>query len=68
MRKPLIVIGFVFLSVSVHAQPVVIHNGFITGEQYLRLADSARHNYVMGLIDGIFLAPMLGGSERRTSN
>ena len=66
--KSLIIIGFLVLSRGVYAQPVWIENGFLTGEQYLRLEQRARNTYVMGLIDGIFLAPLFGGSEQRTRN
>jgi Ssp1 endopeptidase immunity protein Rap1a len=65
--KSFIIIGFLLLSTEVYAQPVRIHNGAVTGEEYLRLEDRARQSYVMGLIDGIFLAPLLGGSEQRSS-
>jgi len=66
--KLLIVVGLIFLSLNVNAQPVRIHNGFISGEQYLRMEDRERQSYAMGLVDGIFLAPLLGGSEERTWN
>ena len=67
--KLLIVVGLVFLSLNVNAaQPVRIHNGFISGEEYLRMEDRERQSYVMGLVDGIFLAPLLDGSEERAWN
>jgi hypothetical protein len=66
--KSLIIIGLLLLSPTAEAQSVRIHNGFITGEQYLRMEDSDRRSYVMGLVDGIFLGPLLGGSQERSWN
>lgn len=49
------------------AEPVLVHNGFITGQKFLEFTEKERKVYVMGLVDGIFLAPLVGGSEKRTS-
>ncbi len=73
------IVGAVLLPLSVYAQTVTtvtIHKGFLTGEQYLHLTEGDQYHlealtrmyYAMGLIDGIILAPLLGGSERRTFN
>jgi len=40
--------------------PVAVPHGFLTGSGYLQLPDAARHGYGMGLLDGIFLSPILG--------
>jgi hypothetical protein len=65
--KLFIIMCLLVLSPRVHAQQAFIHNGFVTGEQYLRLQEGARLSYVKGLVDGIWLAPLFGGSERRIS-
>jgi hypothetical protein len=64
----LIIFALLLLSPDAYGQPVRVHNGFITGEQYLRLEARDRRRYVIGLIDGIFLAPLLDGSEERSWN
>jgi hypothetical protein len=66
--KSLIIIGLLLLSPDAYGQAVRVHNGFITGEQYLRMEAHDRRSYVMGLIDGIFLAPLIGGSQERSWN
>ena len=44
---------------------VVIHNGFITGQQFRDLPDVARKFYAAGIVDGVFLAPLFGASKPR---
>jgi hypothetical protein len=52
---------------SAQAQEVVIHNGFITGNDYRTMSQGARRTYVMGLIDGLFLAPFVGAPKRQVA-
>ena len=47
------------------AEGVWVPNAFMTGQQYLALSASQQGAYVMGLIDGIFVGPLFGASERR---
>ena len=39
---------------------VKLHRGTITTQEYLDMPQGARKVYVMGLMDGLFLAPMFG--------
>ncbi|MBI2360630.1 MAG: hypothetical protein HYY46_11745 [Deltaproteobacteria bacterium] len=56
------------LSVSAWAQePVAIHNGFVTGEQYLNMAELRQSAYAMGLVDGLFLGPFFEASKPKLS-
>ena len=43
--------------------PVTIHNGFLTGTEYLALPEEGRWFYAAGLVDGILLAPLLGAPQ-----
>ncbi len=45
------------------AQSVVIHNGFMTGLSYRELTLQAQSQYVSGVVDGMFLAPMFGAPK-----
>ena len=42
---------------------VTIHNGFLKSQAYLDLSPQSQHAYVMGLLDGWYMAPMFGGPE-----
>ncbi len=44
---------------------VVIKDGFITGQAFLNLSQVEQHGYVMGVIDGAFLAPFFGAPKER---
>lgn len=44
-------------------QVVTIKNGFHTGQTYQSLSYPQRVGYLSGLVDGMLLAPFLGGSE-----
>ena len=45
--------------------PVLVHNGFLTGEQFLKLSADARAKYAPGVIDGILLAPLFGAPKAK---
>ena len=49
------------------AESFLIHKGFITGQRFLELTESQQNAYAMGVLDGLFLSPFLGGSEKRTT-
>lgn len=46
---------------------IFIHNGYLSGEEYLRLDSAKRQMYAIGAVDGLFLAPLMGSSEKRSS-
>ena len=37
-------------------QPVLIHNGFMTGQQFRELPEPSRRSYAAGIVDGVLLA------------
>jgi hypothetical protein len=45
------------------AHTVQIHNGMGTGQDYLQMPEPERPAYVMGLVNGLFLAPLFGASR-----
>jgi hypothetical protein len=44
---------------------VRVHPGFITGEQYLKMPDTDKRSYVIGLTDGILLSPLFNSEGER---
>ena len=54
------------LSTSALAQDGVdIHNGFTTGEQFLRMSDPEKRAFSMGTVNGMLLAPLFGAPKER---
>lgn len=43
---------------------VKINNGYMTGNAYRDLPYNSKAAYVMGVVDGLLLAPFLGAEER----
>ena len=43
----------------------LIHNGFITAQQFMRASESMQRGYVMGYIDATFISPLLGSPKAR---
>lgn len=56
---------FVFsvLASTVSAEDIWVKEGFITGNEYLAFADVNKKRYAMGVLDGIFLAPLFGAPK-----
>lgn len=44
-------------------QPVLVHNGFITGQQFRDLPELRRRSYAAGIVDGALLAPLMGAPK-----
>jgi hypothetical protein len=45
---------------------VEIHNGFGTGQAYIKMDESEKRTYAMGAINGMLLAPLFGAPKDRT--
>ena len=67
VQNILLILVFVALSFSSFAKTVNIQNGFLTGNDYRGLDAISKNMYVTGLIDGMFLAPFYGASEKEVS-
>ena len=68
MRVTLLFIAIVALhATNACAQEagVRIKGGFITGNQYRGYANVLQRRYVMGVVDGLFLAPLLDAPKER---
>ncbi len=44
-------------------RPVSVHNGFITGNQYRGRPELLRRAYVMGVVDGLMLSPIMANND-----
>ena len=50
---------------SANDEGVLIRSGFVSGQQYLALAEEKQSAYAMGVVDGILLAPIFGAPKKR---
>ena len=66
MRTPLGIATVLLILAGLAAAqaPVNVHDGFFSGRQFLDLPQEVRFFYAPGLVDGIFLAPLLGAPEQ----
>ena len=55
--------GILWLSSSLLAADILVHNGFMTGNTYLSWSQTNQNTYVTGLVDGIFLAPLFNAPK-----
>ncbi len=51
--------------VSAAEQGVLIHNGFGTGQDYIKMSPSQKRVYAMGAVNGILLAPLFGAPKEK---
>lgn len=64
MRKVALALFLAAIPMMAASAPTVtIKNGFHTGQTYQTLSYAQRVGYMSGLVDGLLLAPFLGGSE-----
>lgn len=66
LEKVLMVLTLSILYTTiVHAsdQDVLIHNGFATGIDYVKMSKSEKRVYAMGVINGMLLAPFFGAPK-----
>lgn len=42
---------------------VIIHNGFCTGQDYIKMSESQKRAYAMGAINGMLIAPTFGAPK-----
>lgn len=57
-------VGAVALGQGSEPYNIEIHDGFYTGNEYVKLEKRDKTEYVMGLVDGLYLSPMFGAQKR----
>jgi hypothetical protein len=61
-------LGLLMVAIAVNglaAEPVLIQNGFGTGEEYLKMSPLEQRAYAMGIVNGMLLAPLFGAPKDR---
>jgi MFS-type transporter involved in bile tolerance (Atg22 family) len=52
---------FALLAISgLSQQGISVKNGFLTAEEFTHMNDQSQHDYAMGVVDGMLLAPLFG--------
>lgn len=65
-----LILAFVVLVGLLFAPPAFsqkVHIGFLTGNSYKDLSESAKRGYVMGFVNGLLVAPLVTGKESDAS-
>jgi hypothetical protein len=49
------------LPIAAQTQPAPVHiqNGFLTGNSFRQLSPLAKRSYIMGIVDGLLIAPLV---------
>jgi len=66
MKTKFIVFFLIFLAAAtLYAvdKPILVHNGFGTGQDYIKMSESQKRAYAMGSINGMIIAPLLGAPK-----
>ena len=66
MKTKFIIFFLIFLAaVTLFAadERVWIHDGFGTGQDYIKMSESQKRAYAMGAINGMIIAPLLGAPK-----
>lgn len=59
------VLGFNLIMPNANARTVAIRPGFYDGNAYLRLGQAQKVAYISGVLDGIYMAPILDAKNTR---
>jgi hypothetical protein len=66
MKTKFIVLFLIFLTAATlfaADEPVLIHNGFGTGQDYIKMSQPQKRAYAMGAINGMIIAPLWGAPK-----
>lgn len=58
-----LVVLFANIGIPQHSVTVRIHNGFLKAGDYLDMDSGGQKTYAMGLLDGMYMAPMFGAPD-----
>ena len=59
-----IVLALVVAGRTEAEEGIHIHNGFVTGNEFLEMPRETQSAYATGLVDGMFLSPFFGAPDR----
>jgi len=60
VRRSISALFMLFAFSAFSQQGVHVHTGFLTAEEFTHMNDQSQHDYAMGVIDGMLLAPLFG--------
>ena len=46
-------------------KPVLVHEGFATGQDYIQMTETQRRAYAMGVVDGMLLSPLFEAPQEK---
>lgn len=60
MKRSIFALFALFAFSAFSQQGIYIKNGFLTAEEFTHMNDQSQHDYAMGVVDGMLLAPLFG--------
>jgi hypothetical protein len=60
LKRSILALFTLFAFSGYSQQGVHIHNGFLTAEEFTHMNGQGQHDYAMGVVDGMLLAPLFG--------
>jgi hypothetical protein len=68
MKTLFIIIFLIFYTVAPMCaadKTILVHNGFGTGQDFIKMNDSQKRAYAMGAINGMIIAPLFGAPKAK---
>lgn len=60
MRGLTLALCTLFVSIALSQDGIAVKTGFLTAEEFMHMTERGQHDYSMGVVDGMLLAPMFG--------
>src|ERR1035437_2629312 len=60
MKRSILILFTLFAISSFSQQGISIKTGFLTAEEFTQMGGQSQHDYAMGVVDGMLLAPLFG--------
>ena len=60
MKRSVLALFTLFVLSAFLQQGISIKSGFLTAEDFTLMNDQSQHDYAMGVVDGMLLAPLFG--------
>jgi hypothetical protein len=60
MKRSILALFTLFAFSGLAQQGISIKTGFLTAEEFTHMNDQSQHDYAMGVVDGMLLAPLFG--------
>ena len=60
MKRYILALLILFAFSAFSQQGISVKSGFLTAEEFTHMNDQSQHDYAMGVVDGMLLAPLFG--------